>query len=305
VRAAVVPSPPPPAPRPAPAEPPVQEPPPAERPAPERPTDRRWAPSAVVLALLVVSALPLTLSRVLAFESSVPYTADEFSDSTAQWSLVVVAPLVVAVGLLAARSLFPALFPVALGLVAGVGLALAEHAGFWTFWFVDNADGYDVGPAMVLLVVGAALVAAAGVVAAIRGPLAGRPTLRADWRVACAVLVVTAAVLSLAYGPETYSAPEWIAGALGTLLLAAVALPLTLLRLRADQRLAALVAVTLFAVWLAYFPVSELLAESSRLGLEPSVWVARVAGVVLTLLACVAAQVGPAGTPASTESAPR
>src|SRR3712207_8753922 len=63
---------------------------------------------------------------------------------------------------------------------------------------------------------------------------------------------------------STYTVPEWLSVSFGTLLLAAVALPFTLLRLRAEQRLAALVAVTLFGVWLVYFPLSELLAERSE-----------------------------------------
>jgi hypothetical protein len=277
------------------------EPPAALAPEPPRAV-RRWEVPAVVLALVVAAAVPLLLSRLLAFESSVPYTADEFSESTAQWSLVVVVPLVVAVGLLAARSRLPGLLPVALGLVAGVGLALVENAVFWIFWFVENADGYDAGPATVVLIVGTLVVTAAGVLGATRGPLAGRPNLRADWRVACAVVVVAAALVSLVYGPETFTVPAWISASVGTLLLAAVALPLTLVRLRADQRVAALVAVTVFGVWLVFFPVRELLTDSPVLGLEDSVWVARVVGVVLTLLACVAAQ---AGRAAATSPDPR
>jgi hypothetical protein len=260
---------------------------------------------AVVLALVAVSAVPLTLSRLLAFESSSPATADEFNPSTASWILVIVLPLVLAVGTLVAPVRSSGRFPVAFGLVAGAGLVLVEHAVFWAFFFIENDDSYTAGPALWLLLVGALGVAAAGFVAATRGPLAGRPALRADWRVACAVLVLVAALLSLVYGPETYSAPEWIGAAVGTLLLAAVALPLTLLQLRADQRLAALVAVVLFGVWLVWFPLSELVTESPRLGLEPSVWVARIVGVVLTLLACFLAQAGSARSPTTTSSAPR
>ena len=92
---------------------------------------------------------------------------------------------------------------------------------------------------------------------------------------------------------------------LGTLLLAAFALPLTLLRLRHDQRLAALIAVTLFAVWLIWFPITELLSGGSQLGLDPSRWAARISGVVLTLLACFLAQAGRTSEVPTTRGEPR
>ena len=113
-------------------------------------------------ALVVLSALPLTLSRLLAFESSYPDTADEFSESTVPWSLFVVLPLVAAAGLLAARRSLPRALPAAFGLVLGGGLVLVEHAVFWVFYFVENRGSYSVGPALWLLVAGAVVVAAAG-----------------------------------------------------------------------------------------------------------------------------------------------
>jgi len=301
-----------------PAEPPPAEPTEAEPPAvaPRAPendapvlaagrTSRKSPPlrqsRTLVLALVVLSGLPLTLSRLLAFESSAPNTADQFSETTLPWSLVIVLPLVASVALLAAGARFPRAVPVAAGLVVGEGLVLLENAGFWSFWFIDNNDSYDAGPALWCLVLGAVVVAAAGVVAVIRPPLAGRPGVRSpDWRFAAALLVVIAAVISLDGGPESYSVSGWISNSIGTLLLGAFALPLTLVRLRRDQRLAALVAVSLFGVWLLWFPISELVSDSPRLGLEPSRWVARIADVVLTLLACGLAQAGPTSEPAAT-----
>jgi hypothetical protein len=274
---------------------------------PARPTSRtgRQAP-ALVLALVVFSGLPLTLSRLLYFESSSPDTADEFSESTASWTLVIVLPLVAAAVLLAAGARFPRLLPVAGGLVIGESLVLAESAGFWTFWFIDNSDSNTAGPAFWWLVVGAAVVVAAGVLTVTRTPLAGRPGTRTpDWRFAAALLVVIAAAISLDGGPESYSFPGWVSNSVGTLLLGAVALPLTLLRLRRDQRLAALVAVPLFGVWLVWFPLTELLSDSPLLGLEPSRWVARIADVVLTLLACALAQAGPTMQSAAASAPPR
>ena len=94
----------------------------------------------VVLGLVVLSALPLALSRFLAFEASYPNTADEFSESTVPWTLIVVLPLVAAAGLLLARRRLPQGLPVAFGLVLGAGLVLAEHASFWVFFFIENEE---------------------------------------------------------------------------------------------------------------------------------------------------------------------
>ena len=104
-------------------------------------------------------------------------------------------------------------------------------------------------------------------------------------------MVVAAAVLELVAWPETFSVSEWIAAYIGTLLLVAERVALTLLRLRGDQRTAGLVVITLFALWSLYFPVQELVAP--RLYLESSVWFAEIVSVALTLLACFVAQFGP------------
>jgi hypothetical protein len=255
---------------------------------PARTGTGRGAP-VLVLALVVLSSLPLTLSRLLSFESSTPYTADGFSESTLPWTVLVVLPLVVAAGLLAVRAHLPRLQPVALGLVLGAGLLLVETAAFWFFFFYDNRASYVVGPALWSLGVGAVLVAAAGVVVLTRSSVAGRAPARIDWRALCAVVVVAAAFITIASGQETSTGAAWLASHEGTLLLAAAALPLTLLRLRGDQRTAGLVALTLFGLWSVYFPVRELVAP--MLGLEPSVWVVEIACVVVTVVACCVAQV--------------
>jgi hypothetical protein len=255
---------------------------------PARTGTGRGAP-VLVLALVVLSSLPLTLSRLLSFESSTPYTADGFSESTLPWTVLVVLPLVVAAGLLAVRAQLPRLQPVALGLVLGAGLVLVETAAFWFFFFYDNRASYVVGPALWSLDVGAVLVAAADVVVLTRSSVAGRASARIDWRALCAVVVVAAAFITIASGQETSTGAAWLASHEGTLLLAAAALPLTLLRLRGDQRTAGLVALILFGLWSVYFPVRELVAP--MLGLEPSVWVAEIACVVVTVVACYVAQV--------------
>jgi hypothetical protein len=314
------------APPPVPAPPPVREPAPAPAPMPEPEPDvehsladwarteggpvptpgvaprtsepsaagRSWGRDAVqlVLALVVLSGVLLTLSRLLPFENGALSTADEFSESTVPWTLFVVLPLVAAAILLAARRQVPGALPVTLGLVLGSALVLVEHALFWILYFVEYRSSYLVGPALWLLALGAVVAAAAGVVVLTRSPLAGRPLVRTDWRVACALVVVACVVWFLAVGPETSTRSWWFALHEGTLLLGAAALPVTLLWLRADQRTAALVAITLFGAWSAYFIVRELV--ELELGYEPSVWQAELVGVVLTLLACFAAQLGPA-----------
>jgi hypothetical protein len=268
---------------------------------PARTGIRRDAP-AVVLALVVLSALPLTLSRLLTFETDYP-TADAFSESTIPWTLFVVLPLVAAAGLLAARARLPWALPVAFGLVLGSGLVLVEHAVYWVFYFIENRSSYTVGPALWFLVLGAAVVAAAALVVLIRSPLAGRASVRTDWRVACALVVAASVAWFVVSGPETYTLPWWIALYEGTLLLGAAALAITLSWFRWEQRVAALVAITLFGLWSAYFIVREL--QRSELGYESSVWEVELVGVVLILLSCYVAQVGPARRPSATSPEPR
>ena len=246
----------------------------------------------LVLVLVALSALPLTLYRLLSFETGYPATADSFSESTGPWTMLIVLPLVAAAGLLSARARLPWALPVAFGLVLGAGLVLVEHAAYWVFFFIENRSSFTVGPALWMLVLGAALVAAAGVVVLTRSSLAGRAPVRSDWRVACALVVAACAVWFLVAGPETYTVPWWIALYEGTLLLGAAALPVTLLWLRSDQRTAALVAITLFGLWSAYFIVRELV--DPKLDVDASVWRVELVSVVLTLLACWAAQAGQA-----------
>jgi hypothetical protein len=257
-----------------------------------------------VLWLLGVGGLLLTLSRLLAFEASYPNTADQFSESTVPWALFVVLPLVAAAGLLVlGRDLTWAL-PVGLGLVLGGALVLVEHAVFWGCYFVENRSSFTAGPALWCLFGGAVAVAAAGIVGVIRSALAGRAPLRTDWRVACALVVVACVVWFLVAGPEPDTSRWWwFALYEGTLLLGVAALPITLLWLRAEQRIAALVAITLFGAWSVYFIVREIVAP--QLGYESSVWVVELVSVVLTVLACYAAQAGPARRETATPPPPR
>ncbi|WP_305852290.1 caspase, EACC1-associated type [Blastococcus sp. PRF04-17] len=259
---------------------------------------RRWARPDRVLALVLLSALPLTLFRLLYFETSYPHTADSWTESTLPWTVFVVLPLVAAAGLLAARSRVGWALPVAAGLLLGAGLVLVEHALFWIFFFTYYRDSYTVGAALWFLVLGAVVVVAAAVVILSRPPLAGRPGARADWRVACALVVVACVLWFLASGPETHAPSYWLAVYEGTFLLGGAALAVTLLWLSSGQRVAALVGITLFGLWSVYWIVREL--QTQDLGIEEPVLQTELIGVLLTLLACYAAQIGPARQPAAT-----
>ena len=197
----------------------------------------------------------------------------------------------------AARAPVPWALPVAFGLVLGAGLVLVEHAAYWVFYFVRTASSYTAGPALWCSSWAPRSWRRPASSSCTRSPLAGRPPVRTDWRVACALVVVACAVWFLVAGPETDTAAWWLALYEGTLLLGAAALPVTLLWLRSDQRTAALVAITLFGLWSAYFIVRELV--DPQLDVDPSVWRVELVSVVLTLLACFAAQAGPARAPSA------
>ena len=264
-------------------------------------TGPRWSAPTLALALILLSALPLTLSRLLNFESSYPSTADEWAESTGAWTGFVVLPLAVAAGLLAVRSRFAWALPVASGLVLGTGLVLVEHALFWVCDFIYYRSNYNAGPALWLLVVGAAVVVAAAVVVLVRPPLAGRARLRTDWRVACAIVVVACVLWFVVSGPDADGAARWISFYEGTFLLGGAALAGTLLWLSSEQRVAALVGLTLFGLWSIYWIVREI--GEDNFGFEPGVSQAELIGVVVTLLACYVAQTGPARRPEATTSA--
>jgi hypothetical protein len=257
---------------------------------------------ALALALLLLSAVPLTLSRLLSFETSSPYTADSFTESTGAWTGFVVLPLVAAVALLAARTRLGWALPLASGLVLGTGLVLVEHAVFWVFYFIENWSSYNVGAALWLLVLGAAVVVAAAVVL-VRSALAGRAPVRTDWRIASALVVVGSVLWYLVAGPESDYPAWWVALYEGTLLLGGAALTVTLLWLDSAQRIAALVGITIFGLWSVYWIVREI--QTNALGIELSVSQTALTGVVLMVVACYVAQIGPARQPSATPTTSR
>jgi hypothetical protein len=295
-RAAVPPSPPA-------ASPPVQRPEP-----PPVPPDTADAPTCrdavrLVLGLVVSSALPLTLARLLSFETGNPYTFDGYFETTVPWTLGVVVPLSVAVLLMALHTRLPRALPPAFGLVLGAGLVLTENSAFWAAFFVEERASYDPGPALWCLFAGWAVVVAGAVVILTRTPFGTRATISTDWRIACALVVLACVVVAMATVSEAQTPWVWIENNAGLVVFGLVALGLTLLRLRADQAVAGLVAVTVLGFWLLYFWIQDSLQQFS--GIDPPKRMTEIVCVVLALCACCAAQARSVLGPTTASSLPR
>jgi hypothetical protein len=261
-----------------------------------------------VLGLVVLSALPLTLARLLSFESSNPYTFDGYFETTVPWTLGIVVPLSVAVlfmalQIMALQSRLPRALPPAFGLVLGAGLVLTENSAYWAAFFVEERASYDPGPALWCLFAGWAVVVAGAVVILTRTPFGTRATISTDWRIACALVVLACVVVAMATVSEAQTPWVWIENNAGLVVFGLVALGLTLLRLRADQAVAGLVAVTVLGFWLLYFWVQDSLQQFS--GIDPPKRMTEIVCVVLALCACCAAQARPVLGPTTASSLPR
>src|SRR3954452_9761603 len=112
----------------------------AGAPATGEPSRRARVPLA--LGLVLLSALPLTLARVLHFESSYPATFDQFAESTVPWTLAVVLPLVAAAVLLGVGERRPGALSRGVGLVLGTALVLTEPSVYWADFFVEQRDSF-------------------------------------------------------------------------------------------------------------------------------------------------------------------
>jgi hypothetical protein len=245
-------------------------------------------PAGVALGLIVLSALPLTLARLLNVETSNPYTFDGYFETTVPWTLAVVVTLTLAALLLLLRGQLPWALPPAVGLVVGVGLVLTENSVFWAALFVQERSSYDPGPALWSLFAGWALVVAAAVVMLTRTPFGARGTIATDWQIACALVVLVCAVVAMATVSEADTPWVWIENNAAPLVLGVPALGLTLFRLRADQAVAGLVAVATMGFWVLYFLVQDYVQQFS--GIDPATRRTQIICVVLALFACGAAQ---------------
>jgi hypothetical protein len=252
---------------------------------------------------VVLSALPLTLTRLLSFESSGPYTADGFTESTLPWTLVIVTPLTLAAVLLGLRNRLPRAVPPAFGLVMGVGLVLTETSAFWAAFFVEQSDSYDPGPALFCLFAGWAVVGAAAVVILTRTAIGTRAAMVNDWRIVYPLVVLSSVVVAMVTVSEAETPWIWIENNSEPVVLGLAALPLTLLVLRAEQAVAGLVAVTVLAVWMLYYLFRDYVLQQT--GIEPGTRMTEIVCVLLALAACYLAQVRALRGPAATEPVPR
>jgi hypothetical protein len=242
----------------------------------------------VAFGLVVLSALPLTLARLLDAETSNPYTFDAYFETTVPWTLAVVVPLAAAAGLLLLRARLPWTLPAAVGLLVGAAGVLTEDSVFWAAFFVQERSSYDPGPGLWSLFAGWAVVVAAVVVILTRTPFGTRGTIATDWQMACALAVLVSVVVAMAGVTEAASLWVWIQNNAAPVTLGVLALALTLFRLRRDQAVAGLVGLTVLAIWLLYFLVQDYVQQFS--GIEPATRRTEIICVIIVLIACVAAQ---------------
>jgi hypothetical protein len=266
---------------------------PAEVPEPPEAAEAADTPAGrdpvwLALGLIVLSALPLTLARLLNVETSNPYTFDGYFETTVPWTLAVVVPLGLAALMLLLRHRLPWTLAPAVGLVVGAGLVLTEDSLFWAALFVQERSSYDPGPALWFLFAGWAVVVAAAVVVLTRTPFGTRGTIANDWQIVCALVVLVSVVVAMAAVSEAETPWVWIENNAAPVTLGVLALGLTLLRLRADQAVAGLVALAVLSFWLLYFLVQDYVQQFS--GIDPPTRRTEIVCLVLTLLACCAAQ---------------
>jgi hypothetical protein len=182
------------------------------------------------------------------------------------------------------------------GLVLGTALVLTETSIYWADRFVDERDSLAPGPALGFLFLGWAVVVGAAVAGVTRSGLGVKAAARADWGIVCALVVVVCLVVAMAGVSAAENPWVWLRNNAGLLLLGLAALPPCLLRLRRDQAVAGLVAVTVLAFWLVYFFVDDYVRQYS--GIEPSTRRTEIVCVVLIVVACYVAQVrGPRSLP--------
>jgi hypothetical protein len=255
-------------------------------------------PVSVAFGLILVSALPLTLARLLYVETSNPYTFDSYFETTVPWTLAVVVPLGLAALMMLLRGRLPWALPPAVGLLVGVAAVLTEDSVFWAAFFVQQRSSYDPGPALWALFAGWAVMVGAVVVLLTRTPFGTRGRIANDWQIVCALVVLVSAVVAMATVFEAESPWVWIGNNAAPVTLGVLALGLTLFRLSRDQAVAGLVAVAVLGFWLLYFLVQDYVQQSS--GIDRSSRRTEIVCVVLALLACTAAQARSARRPTAT-----
>jgi hypothetical protein len=251
---------------------------------------RRWSSVDGIIGLVVLSLLPLVLVRVLDFESSYPYTAAEFGTPILPWVLAVLLPLAAGAVLLLLRGRWPRGEASGYGLVVGAGLVLTETSLFWTAFFAESSNSYERGPALWSLYAGWVVVVAADVVVLTRSSLAGRPGIVRNWRLACALVAVIAVAVAASTVSEAGDPWAWLANNAELVVLGLAALAVTLLRLRPDQAVAGIIAVTVLGFWLVYFLARDYVEQ--RVGIPSSTRRTEIVCVLVVVLACGVASLG-------------
>lgn len=249
------------------------------------------APALGIVALVVLGAVPLTLSRLLTFEAVNGHTAQELADNLVPWLLFIVLPLAAGTLLLSlcAGSTHPAV--AAVGLLSGGALTLTELVLFYSAFFVDLGTSHAPGPAFWMMAIGGVLVLVAAFMALARPPIAGPVAFRRDPWLFAAAVVLACLVVSVVSRPDSSGIADWLQSNSNALVVAPIALCLTVLRLSSPQRIAGLVAVASFTLWTVYFPLRQL--DSGSDAREPSEWLLEIVCAVGVLAACAATQWAP------------
>jgi hypothetical protein len=242
--------------------------------------------TAAVLSLLLVSGALLLVSRLVVFEAANGYHVVDIGYATATWVLGVVVPLVAASQLLIARAGVPWAIASVVGLVTGTLLTQVDQVLVTTSFFVDTDTAYRPGPGWWLALLGTVLLMACVVLLVRRPRFREWNGVQRNWRAALGAVVLVGALMAwLSAFRDFYL---WFPANGTAFLMAAVALPVAVLALNGAQRLAALVAVTVFGVWLAVSTVRELVVGTYWS--EPDRAVTVIVSALVSVAACYLAQ---------------
>jgi hypothetical protein len=244
-------------------------------------------PATPVLALVLAAGALLVLSRLFPYDAANSYYAGDVGYPTPPWVLGVVLPLVAAIQLVLLRGTRDLRALIAVGLIGGVTLISVEQVLATTTLAADPDTGVNAGGAgWWLALLGTVVLLACLAVVARRGALRAGPGVAGTWRTLLGVVMVGGALFGwlAAFGDFYLWWPANIAG----LLMAAVALPVVVLGLNRAQRVAALVAISLFGVWIAFTVVYSLLADTYWS--DAGRGVAVVCSALVSVLGCLVAQ---------------
>ena len=203
------------------------------------------------------------------------------------WTLGVFLPLVAVALLLVFRRRDVRAVRLAVGLIGGVTLIQVEQVLSTTALAADPDTGANAGgTGWWLAVLGTAVLVACLIVVVRRGVFRAGPGVAGGWRSLLGiVLVVGALFLWLAAFGDFYL---WWPANGAALLMAAVALPVVVLALNDAQRVAALVAVTVFGASIVVSVVHSNVVDTYWS--DASRGIAVVISAVLSVLGCYVAQ---------------